>query len=130
MTLIRSLKPALVVLLFTPSALVLLAGRPLWSSAAFFNSDDGLLHLLRVYALDRAVQQGIIYPRWLMDLAYGYGYPMFNFYPPLAEFLAESFHLVGFDFAAAIKATSLASILIASYGAYVLGRHLLARCDG
>ncbi len=45
----------------------------------------------------------MIYPRWLMDLAFGYGYPIFNFYPPLAEFLAESLHLIGFNFAAAME---------------------------
>ncbi len=107
-------------------ALVLIAARPLWSSTAFFDSDDGVLHLLRVYALDRAIQQGVIYPRWLMDLAFGYGYPIFNFYPPLAEFLAESIHLIGFDFAAAIKGSMFVAILIAISGAYVLGRELFS----
>lgn len=110
----------------TLGALALIAARPLWNSAAFFDSDDGMLHLLRVYALDREIQQGTIYPRWLMDLAFGYGYPIFNFYPPLAEFLAETIHLSGFDFATAIEGVMLVTILIAISGAYALGQELFS----
>ena len=98
----------------------ILAARPLLS-LQFFYSDDGLDHLLRLFALDQTIHQGIIYPRWLFDLAYGYGYPIFNFYPPLAAYVAETLHLLGLSFADAIKGTELICIVVALVGAYAMG---------
>lgn len=104
--------------------LTLIAARALWA-LPFYYSDDGVIHLLHLYALDHAIQQGVAYPRWLMDLAFGYGYPLFNFYPLLAAFLGETLHLVGFNFAAALAGSFIVAILVAAFGAYALGRDLL-----
>ena len=108
----------LAILLLAP--LGILAARPLLS-LQFFHSDDGLDHLLRLFALDETIQQGVIYPRWLFDLAYGYGYPLFDFYPPLAAHVAETLHLLGLGFVDAIKGTDLICIVVAMAGAYALG---------
>ncbi|MCB0165560.1 MAG: hypothetical protein KDI79_15120 [Anaerolineae bacterium] len=59
---------------------------PLWQPT-ITDSADGLLHLYRLVALDQAVRQGDLFPRWLPDLAYGYGFPLFVFYAPLAYYL-------------------------------------------
>ncbi|MCB0208425.1 MAG: hypothetical protein KDJ52_03825 [Anaerolineae bacterium] len=50
-------------------------------------SADGLLHLYRLVALKQAMGQGAFFPRWLPDLAYGYGFPLFVFYAPLSYYL-------------------------------------------
>ena len=84
-------------------ALTWLAARPLWE-LSFYYSDDGLLRISHAFALDQMIHQGIVYPRWLNDLAFGLGYPLFNYYPPLSTYLIESFHLLGFDFVTALKA--------------------------
>jgi hypothetical protein len=107
------------------AALVAVASRPLWS-AQFLASYDGPLHLLRVFALDLTLRQGVVYPRWLLDLAYGYGYPIFNFYPPFAPYIAETVHLLGLGFAEAVKTTFIAIIAVALLGAYALGTELFA----
>ena len=60
-------------------------------------SADGLLHLYRVVALAAALQQGAIFPRWLPDLAFGYGFPLFVYYAPLAYYLTTLLHLLGVD---------------------------------
>ncbi len=106
--------------LIVPLALARVAAQPLLS-LQFFHSDDGLDHLLRLWAMDRTIQQGVIYPRWLFDLAYGYGYPIFDFYPPLAAYVAETLHLLGLDFVAAIKGTYVICLLAALLGAYAMG---------
>src|SRR5512142_838275 len=90
---------------FILALLVAVAAYPLWSPADFWSSYDGLLHLYRVFALDQTLRQGVVYPRWVLDLAYGYGYPIFNFYPPLAAYVSETLHLLGLVFPGAIKGT-------------------------
>lgn len=97
------------------------AAAPLFSSGKYFFSDDGFLHLFRVFALDRELHQGVVYPRWLPEFGFGYGFPVFNFYAPLVYYLAESFHLVGLPIADAIKAEAAATIALATVGAYLLG---------
>lgn len=41
--------------------------------------------------------------RWVPDLGFGYGYALFNFYPPLSYYLGEVFHLAGLGFIDSIK---------------------------
>ncbi len=118
-----------VVLLFATLA----ATFPLWRVLApFYFLDDGYLHLFRVFQFDSVLRQGVMYPRWAPDLAYGYGYPLFNYYPPLAYFATEILHLSGFSFPEAIKATFVVVIFIGITGAFTLGRDLFrdnARAD-
>ncbi len=106
-------------------ALTALAARPFWSTE-FLASYDGPLHLFRLLALDLTLKQGVVYPRTLLDLAYGYGYPIFDFYPPFAAYLGETLHLFGLDFAQAIQAAFTLSIGLALFGAYALSMELFA----
>lgn len=110
---------------FVLAALAVIAARPLWS-APFLFSYDGPLHLLRLYALDLTLRQGVVYPRWLLDLAYGYGYPIFNYYPPLSAYFAETLHIFGVGFAETIKLAFTLFIVAALSGAYVLASDLYA----
>ncbi len=85
-------------------------------------SADGLLHLYRIVALDQALQQGAIFPRWLPDLAYGYGLPLFVFYAPLTYYLTELPYALGFDIITAINLSFIAALLVASTGVYLFIR--------
>lgn len=76
-------------------------------------TDDGSLHLYRTVALDRAIGDGLLYPRWFPDLAYGYGFPFFNYREPLGYYAVESFHLIGLSFPLALH-MGLAFSVIAS----------------
>lgn len=87
-------------------------------------SADGLLHLYRVVALDDALQQGVLFPRWLPDLAFGYGMPLFVFYAPLSYYLTAAFNLVGFGPVAAVNASLMLAVLVAATGMYLLVRDL------
>ncbi len=111
--------PALLLFLF-----LVLAAAPFWS-ASFLASYDGPLHLFRLFALDLTLRQGVVYPRTLLDLAFGYGYPIFNYYPPFAAYLGETLHLLGLGFAEAIKAAFTLGIAAALAGAYLLARDLM-----
>jgi hypothetical protein len=79
---------------------------------AWLCSDDGALHVYRTVALDRALSDGLLYPRWFPDLAYGYGFPFFNYREPLGYYLVEFVHLLGASFPLALN-LALAGSLIA-----------------
>jgi len=81
-------EPVIVCLLGLPAAW------PLWKST-LPRSFDGLFHLYRLLELDHLLRQGVLFSRWAPDLFFGYGYPIFDFVPPLPYYLAEIFHLTG-----------------------------------
>src|SRR5512143_2344936 len=80
---------------------------------AWLCSDDGALHVYRTVALDRALSSGLLYPRWFPDLAYGYGFPFFNYREPLGYYLIEFVYRLGASFPLALNLV-LAGSLIAS----------------
>lgn len=108
--------PALVI-----AALALLAAQPLMRPSVTC-SHDGILHFLRLVELDHSLRHGQLYPRWSPDMAYGYGYPLFNFYAPFSFYLAEALHLMGLPFVAAWNGTLALCLLAAGLFAYLLAR--------
>jgi uncharacterized membrane protein len=95
----------------------LAAAQPLFSGRLPWAADT-LIHLYRLVELDHLLRHGYFFSRWAPDLAYGYGFPLFNFYAPLSYYFAEIFRLVGMDFAPALLATFAAFILVAGLGMY------------
>ncbi len=89
------------------------------------HSADGLLHLYRVMALAQAITQGHFWVRWLPDLAFGYGFPLFVFYAPLAYYLTALLSLLpGVTTAVAFNASVGLALLLAAVGAYLLAAEL------
>lgn len=82
-------------------------------------SADGLLHLYRIVALDQALRQGVLFPRWLPDLAFGYGQPLFVFYGPLAYYFTETFNLLTGQPLLAMNVSFALALLLAGTGAYL-----------
>jgi len=72
--------------------------------------------IARLYELDLALKNGQIPPRWVQHLGFGYGFPLFNFYPPLVYYLGELFYTFGFSLIASTKIVmGLGFILSASF---------------
>ncbi len=88
------------------------------------NTADGTVHFVRATEMVFAWQDGIWLPRWSLNLGYGYGIPLFVYAPPLPYLLTAGFHQVGLSPEAAFKAMLVTGLLLASYGAYRLGRVL------
>ncbi len=93
-------------------------------------SIDGLLHLYRLVELDQCLSQGALYPRWAPDLAQGYGFPLFHYYPPLAYYIAEAWHLAGFSLARALSLTYMTAALLSTVGMYLLAREWAGEVGG
>lgn len=84
----------------------------------------------RIFELDNTLKAGQFPPRWSQNFGFGYGMPLFQFYAPLAFYLAEAWHLLGFSILSSIKLSYLTATLIAFCGAYVLGKRLTNRFGG
>ncbi len=69
------------------------------------DTPDGLFHLHRVRALAEALRWGTLYPRWFPDFAFGYGYPVLNFYAPLFYYPPALLHLAHLDIITATRMT-------------------------
>lgn len=81
-------------------------------------------HMVRLFLLDKAIYQGYLFPRWVDGLGFGYGYPLFNFYPPLIYYVALFFHLFGFSLIWSIKLMLITGFLLGFFGMYFFGKEL------
>lgn len=77
------------------------AVEPLTHRGYFPMHDDQ--QIARLYELNQSLQGGQFPPRWVSNLGFGYGYPLFNFYPPLVYYIGEIFHLAGAGYIDATK---------------------------
>jgi hypothetical protein len=111
----------LLVFLLTLPALYPLLG------AGIFASHDGLHHIFRLFDLLQSLRDGAAFPRWLPNLGFGYGYPLLNYYAPLAYYLALPFMALGSAPILAIKIVYMLGFFGASFGMYTLGRPFLGR---
>ena len=101
------------------AAISLLALGPMLQPGYFWGAHDARHSVYFLFEFDRVFTGGVWYPRWFPDMTYGYGYPLFNIYGPLAFYVGEFFHLVGFDFVTSVKIVfALAWVLsgLAMYG--------------
>ena len=76
---------------------------PLLQPGYFWDAHDARHTVYFLLEFDQGIQDGILYPRWQPDFAFGYGYPFFNIYGPLSTYAAELFHLLGLSFTGAVK---------------------------
>ena len=121
---LRSFWPWLAVLLITA-----LAAQPLWGLPP--QGDDLLLHYFRIPLVNAQWAAGVPLARWQPDLIYGYGSPLFTFYPPLSAFLLTALYwLVGQQAGVAINLLFALCLLLGAVGMFGLGRALAGEVGG
>src|SRR5512137_1607293 len=117
--------PALILLL----GLVVIA--PLLQPGYFWGAHDARHDAYFIFQYDKAVQDGIWLPSWGPDWAFGYGYPFWIVYGPLATFVGELLHhFVGSGFEESVKAVLGLSILLSGLAMYGFVRSWLGRNAG
>ncbi len=102
--------------------LVIPALLPLAAPGYFLQAHDARHSIFFLVEFDQTLRDGAFWPVWGADHALGFGYPLWLIYAPLAYFVAEGFHLIGLDYAAAIKATWALGFIIGALGMYRLAR--------
>jgi len=101
-------------------ALTSFAIAPFLLPGYFWGANDARHHVYFLFEYDRSVQDGIWWPRWSPDFAFGYGYPFFNIYGPLSHFLAELLlHFLHVDHITAIESIFVLSIVGSAAAMYV-----------
>ena len=101
---------------------------PFLQPGYFWGANDARHHVYFLFEYDRVVQDGIWWPRWSPDFAFGYGYPFFNIYGLLSHFLAEVLHhFFGLGFVAAIEAVFVISIVGSAATMYAFIRSWMGR---
>jgi len=86
---------------------------------------DFQVHLYRTLEYKNAWAPGVIVPRWAPNLAFGYGYPLFVFTPPLPHLLILAFYGLGFSLVVSLKAIFIVAVLLYAVGMYLLARDTL-----
>lgn len=105
---------------------------PLFSFLALFLkpgyfgvSDD--IHIAWLHQMDQVVRSSKLPPRYVPDLSYGFGYPLFNFVFPLPFYLGESFHLLSFSLVDSMKIVFALSLFLSFLSMYFLLRGLTSK---
>jgi len=124
------MKNALKELAFVLIILILSFGalRPLFVPGFFPMHDD--TQPARVYEMAQALAFGQFPVRWVSDLGYGYGYPLFNFYAPLPYYVGAFFNLRGTDAITATKIMFGIGIILSALSMYFLGKELSGTLAG
>jgi hypothetical protein len=110
------------------AAALLIAGAAAWPLLAQLGllntrgGGDSPFLLQRVQQLVTAVSDGHFPVRWMPDANFGYGYPFYNYYAPLAFYIAGGFYAVGFGLIRAIQLSQLAAFLLAGGAMFGLAR--------
>lgn len=106
----------------------ILAGRSLLTPGYFNMHDD--LQMMRQLEMEKCFRDFQIPCRWAPDMGYGYGFPLFNYYPPLPYLAGEVVRIFGFSFITTVKLTFFLSFVLSGVAMYALGREFWGRLGG
>lgn len=84
----------------------------------------------RVVAMGKALRNGQFPVRWVSDLGYGYGYPLYNFYGPLPYYVGGLFFALGFSGLHATKIMIGIGILSAAFIMYWCSSRIFGKMGG
>ncbi len=88
-------------------------------------SDD--IHIAWLFELHKTLMMGQIPPRYVPDLSFGFGYPLFNFVFPLPFYLSEIFHILGLSLVDSIKTLFFITVPLSGLSMYFLLRQFVSK---
>ncbi len=115
-----------------PLALLFLLTIPAWTNTAkvgYFPMHDDL-QFARQLVMDKCFKDGQIPCRWSTDLGYGYGYPIFNYYPPFPYYAGQIFRSLGFQYINVIKIMVILNLVVSGFLMYLLAQSFWGRWGG
>lgn len=105
-----------------------------WAVSSFFTPGFFSMHddtqVVRVQQMAQALADGHFPVRWVKDLGYGYGYPLFNFYAPLPYYFGGILGMLGFGALTATKIMMVVGILLSGLFMYLLARQFWGEIGG
>jgi hypothetical protein len=115
--------PILLLLLIVPTFTFLLKPGLYWNM-----HDD--MQMIRQLEFEKCLKDGQIPCRWTPDLGYNYGYPLFNFYPPMPYFVGQLFRTFSFTYVDTVKLTAIVLIVLSSLAMYLCAKSLTGPLGG
>jgi hypothetical protein len=91
---------------------------PLFAPGYFWGAHDARHSVYFLFEFNRAINDGIWYPRWMPDFAFGFGYPFFNINSPLAYYIGVGLLRVGFDYVVTTKIVFGLAIVASGWAMY------------
>lgn len=122
---IRKIKiPTIILLLIltVPAAVALL-------KPGYWNMHDDL-QMIRQLQMEKCLKDGQTPCRWVPDLGYGYGYPLFNFYPPMPYLVGQIYRTFDFSFVWTVKLTAITQIILSTLAMYILASIIFGNIGG
>ncbi len=116
------LSPLIVVILATVAGWWLLL-------PGYYNMHDDL-QMMRQLIIETCLRDGQIPCRWTQHMGYGYGFPLFNYYPQLPYIVGEVFRVIGFSFVNTAKLLFFTSLVASGIAMYFLAREFWGRQGG
>jgi hypothetical protein len=98
---------------------------PFFMSGFFSFHDD--TQVPRVYLMWNSLSDGMFPVRWVTDLGYGYGYPIFNFYAPFPYYVGAIFNFVLQDSLLATKAMFVIALIGSGISMYFLAQKFFGK---
>ncbi len=104
---------------------------PLLQPGYFWGAHDARHDVYFIFQYGLSFKEGILWPRWSPDWTFGYGYPFFTIYAPLATFVGVLFNqVVGLGYEASVKAVLALSVIGSGLAMYGFVRSFLGRRVG
>lgn len=97
--------------------------------AGFFDFHDNT-QVVRVFEMGKSLEGGMLPVRWVPDLGYGYGYPIFNFYGPLPYYIGGIANIAGFNALLATKIMFAIGIIISGITMFFLSNRFFGNLGG
>ncbi|MFO7678485.1 MAG: hypothetical protein R6X34_00375, partial [Chloroflexota bacterium] len=105
------------------SLLVIPAASP-YFLAGIPRTNDMTTHLMRIFFWGEAASYSGLWPRWSAELVYGYGYPVFNFFPSLFHALGQFVYQFGLPLLTTYRVMVYLHFLLAAGSSYLLGKEV------
>jgi uncharacterized membrane protein len=115
----------LLIILFGLSLIAIL---PFFHSGFFSFHDD--TQVQRVFEMKVALLDGSFPARWVKDLGYGLGYPIFNFYAPLPYYIGAFLSILGLDLLLATKLMIVIGVIGSAFSMYFLAKEFWGKIGG
>ncbi len=87
-------------------------------------------HAFRIYEMHKCLSDGQLPCRWVPDLGNGYGYPLFNYYPPLPDYAGDLLHRLGLSYVRAADLLFAIGLVGAGLAMFALARRLWGDLGG
>lgn len=95
----------------------------------FFPMHDDL-QFTRQLVMDECFKDRQFPCRWSKHLGYGYGFPLFNYYPPLPYYFGQIFRWMGLQYVDVVKVLVILNFIISGFFMYLLANEFWGRWGG